>query len=108
MLLGDSLGWLIISLGLVEFGCVYCPELDQISWLPGGVTPVALTPSWRVLFAGTAGEDFLDGCDEEEKYLHREASSPRWSLQIRRFTRCSSISRSVPQGKSHLCGVTRM
>jgi hypothetical protein len=34
------------------------------------VDPVTRTPSWRVPLSGTAGEDVLDGIDEEEKDVH--------------------------------------
>lgn len=34
------------------------------------VDPVVRTPSWRVPLSGAAGEDVLDGIDEEEEVVH--------------------------------------
>ena len=39
------------------------------------VDPVTRTPSWRVPLSGTAGEDVLDGIDEEEKDVHAGVSA---------------------------------
>ncbi len=39
------------------------------------VDPVTRTPSWRVPLSGSAGEDVLDGVDEEEKDVHAGVSA---------------------------------
>ena len=41
----------------------------------GAVDPVTRTPSWRVPLSGSAGEDVLDGVDEEEKDVHAGVSA---------------------------------